>query len=115
MAARVELEGAARTALGADFAPAGKSDREIMLAVIRGDAKDFSDKDRSDDYIRSRFDGVIEKGVRADSINSVIAGVREDGSKETPAPKREDAIDPDAAAQKMHERNSNAWKGNPAN
>jgi hypothetical protein len=113
VAARVELETAARTVLGADFDCKSKSDREIMVSVVRGDSKDFDDKDRSDDYVRSRFDSVIEKGVRADSITTVIQDVAK--GKPAPASKREDAIDPDAARAKMLERNSNAWKGRPAN
>lgn len=116
VAARVELESAARTSLGADFDPKGKTDREIMVAVVRGDSKDFKDDGKSDDYVRSRFDAVIEKGAVAGSITRVIEGVRQDvKDKTTPAPKREDAIDPEASAQKMRERNANAWKGTPAN
>jgi hypothetical protein len=113
VAARVELETAARTVLGADFDCKSKSDREIMVSVVRGDSKDFDDKDRSDDYVRSRFDSVIEKGVRADSITTVIQDVAK--GKPAPASKREDAIDPDAARAKKLERNSHAWKGRPAN
>lgn len=113
VAARVALEGAASRTLGAEFDAKGKSDREVMLAVIRSDSKDFDDKDKSDDYVRSRFDAVCEKGVRADSITSVIQSVQQ--VKTSPETKREDAIDPDAAAAKMRERNANAWKGTPAN
>lgn len=114
VAARVELESAARTSLGGDFDTKGKTDREIMVAVVRGDSKDFKDESRSDDYIRSRFDGVIEKGVVAGSITKVIEGVRHDRDDKTPAV-RADAIDPDAARATMLERNANAWKGQPAN
>ena len=113
VAARVALEGAARMVLGSEFDAKGKSDREVMLAAIRGDSKDFDDKDKSDDYVRSRFDSVCEKGTRADSITAVIQNVQ--AVKQTPAAVREDAIDPDTAAAKMRERNANAWKGKSAN
>lgn len=71
VAERVELEGKSRSILGAKYETKGKSNRELQLAVIRHDNKDFSDKDRSDDYVAARFDSIAEKATRADSIHSV--------------------------------------------
>jgi hypothetical protein len=76
VSARVSLEGAARTILGDTFSPSGKSDREVMIAVVRSDSKEFKDEGKSDDYVRSRFDAVCEKGLRADSVSKVPAIVQ---------------------------------------
>ena len=111
VAARVELEGAARTVLGAQFDTKGKSDREIKISVIRADAKEFKDEGKSDDYVAARFDAVVEKGVRADSITSVIDGL---GTVRKAAPAvredADDAIDPEKSRLAMREANANAWQ-----
>jgi hypothetical protein len=93
--------------LGGKFEPKGKSDREIMVAVVRGDAKEFKDDGKSDDYVRSRFDAVCEKGVRVDSITSVITKVNE--VKAGPREDAGDVYDPEKARNDMREANENAW------
>lgn len=111
VAQRVELEGAARTVLGTAFDPKGKTDRELMVEVVRADAKEFKDDGKSDDYVRARFDTVLEKGVRADSITTVIdnlSSVRR--PLETVRQDSKDAVDPEKSRLDMLERNANAWR-----
>jgi RNase H-fold protein (predicted Holliday junction resolvase) len=86
VAERVALETTAAALLGTAFAgrrkdAAGaevrKTDREIMVEVVRADSAEFSDAGKSDDYVRARFDLVREKGKRADSITTVIEQVQQ--------------------------------------
>lgn len=55
--ARVQLETDARKVLGPDVKLDGKTEREVMLAVLKIDAKDAEGK--SDDYLRGRFDTAV--------------------------------------------------------
>jgi hypothetical protein len=111
---RVALNTAATRVLGAEY-DTNKTPREIMLDVIRADDSDFTGKDsagkeRSEDYIRARFDAVVESGTRADSINSapkVIRDAREDEDDEF----REDGDeDSGSAYAAMVKRNRTAWQ-----
>lgn len=54
---RVKLESDARAVLGPDVKLDGKTEREIMLAVLKLDAKAAEGK--SDDYLRGRFDTAV--------------------------------------------------------
>lgn len=110
--ARVELESAARTVLGASYEPKGKSDREIMSAVVRADRKDFKDEGKSDDYLRSAFDGVIEKGVRVDSIGSVISTVQQ--LKTEPGVREDSGFTVEQIRAASHEATRNAWNQEPS-
>jgi hypothetical protein len=98
-----------------------KSNREVMIDVIRGDDKDFKDTDaagkpRSDDYVRARYDAIAEKGVRADSITNLPGIVRSVTAPIIPAPApgvRTDAapvVSADASRARMIEGNRNAWQ-----
>jgi hypothetical protein len=117
---RVALLATAGALLGSEYQGEGKSNRDVMLDVIRGDDKDFKDtgpdgKPRSDDYVRARFDGIAEKGVRQDSIANapkVLAKV-----KETPEPERFDAdgfASSEEARKEMIERNRSEWSAGGA-
>jgi uncharacterized protein len=112
---RVDLEGKARAILGAKYDTKGKTNRDLQLAVIRHDSKDFSDKDRSDDYVAARFDSIAEKATRADSIHAVRK-VKSDPAPETRADEddetREDENEyPVARAQRENEeRQRNQWR-----
>lgn len=57
--ARVDLEAKARRVLGADAKTDGLSDRELRVAVIVKTDEKFDAKDRSDEYVAARFDGVV--------------------------------------------------------
>jgi len=81
VADRVALETTASTILGATFSARRKdskgvetrmTDREIMVAVVRGDSADFNDAGKPDEYVRARFDIVREKGTRADGVGAVL-------------------------------------------
>lgn len=84
-----------------------KSDRDLMLDVIRADAgwKDFDDKGKSDDYVAALFDSVSKKFQRADGVDSVVQTAEKI--------KRSDAVEDDVvskARKARDERNRNAWK-----
>ena len=92
---RLDLVDAARSVL-ADLDPKGKKDRDIYLSVIAHTDGAFKPEGKSDEYLKARFDFLVEQAGKAKA-----AQVRE-----TPAP----GPDPVAAARaKMIERN--AWKG----
>jgi hypothetical protein len=117
---RVELETAARAILGAGYElrsdGKAKSSRAIMLDVIRADDKDFSDKDasgqnRSDDYVRARFDFTLKGATRFDSIRNAPKIVREAEKKQGDL--RNDANempDVEGARLAMIERDRTAWE-----
>lgn len=101
--ARVGLEVKARNVLGVEAKFDSKSDREIMLEVIKADDKDFIEKDRSDDYIAATFDAVVKRGVRVDGVHSVVKTVEE--------LKRLDEKDPVTKAYNDNAtRNREMWK-----
>jgi len=96
VAARVELETKAR-ALAPEVKCDGLTDREVMAAACGVEAKD-----RSDDYIRGRFEAAVETATRADGslIASRIASA-------APAGRISVA---EAARRRMIERNRSAGK-----
>jgi hypothetical protein len=131
---RVQLLDTAGKLLGATYSATrtdangtvSKSNREVMIDVIRGDDKDFKDagadgKPRSDDYIRARYDAIAEKGVRADSISNLPGFVRQVTAPITPpAPGvRQDGAPPvisaEASRAGMVQANRTAWQTKPAN
>lgn len=73
VAERVSLEGKARGLLGPDVKLDGKSEREIMCEVLELDANDI--KDKSDDYLRGRFDTAVTKGASGPSARDDIRSV----------------------------------------
>lgn len=91
------------------------TDRDLMIAVIRKDAADFTGNDadgkpRSDDYISARFDSVLENVKKSKGIDGVTRTV----IRET---ERLDANVGDgvaAARKKRDELAKNAWKVEPA-
>lgn len=117
VAARVALETTAAALLGTAFngrrkddkgADVRKTDREIMVEVVRGDSAEFSDAGTSDDYVRARFDIVREKNKRSDSITAVIENVQQ--LKDSAPVQREDSsftVDEIRAAS--IEATRNAW------
>jgi hypothetical protein len=84
--ARVELVTKARSILGAEAKLDDKSDRDIMIDVIKTDESDFDGAKRSDDYLRGRYESLESKAVRADSIDAVVRTIEN--------AKRLDANDP---------------------
>lgn len=111
--ARVSLYGAAAAMLGTSYVVNGKSDREIMLDVIRADDKDFDGKDRSDDYVRARFDLAVKSGVRHDSIQNaprIVREVEQNRQVETRSDSDTNEPDPDKARAEMVKRNRSAWE-----
>jgi HK97 family phage prohead protease len=100
--ARVDLLVKAKGILGEKVTLDGKSDREVMVDAVRIDDKDFTGEGKSDDYVRARFDVVTSKGVRADSIHSVVAHAQQ---------LRSDSRDPAAkAAEENIKKSQEAWR-----
>lgn len=95
-----------------------KTDREIMVAVLRADARWKDDKfegsdgkPRSDEYVEAIFDSVTKDFKRADGVDGVIRTHEEQ--------RRSDARDGgespvEKARKERSERNANRWKGAPA-
>jgi len=113
IAARVDLHTSATRVLGGDYDPKAKTDREIMIDVVRADDENFTGKDpagaeRSADYVRARFDAVVEKDVRVDSIGNaprVARQVREGATTRT-----DGVPDVEKSHAEMVEANRNAWQ-----
>lgn len=100
VSARVALVVKAKSVLGEDVKLDDKSDREIMVDVIKTDAKDFTDAGRSDDYIRGRFESVEKAAVRSDSVDAIVRTIetsRTDDNGLSPVTKAQIA---------MHERDA---------
>jgi hypothetical protein len=72
VSARVALVVKAKSVLGDAVKLDDKSDREIMVDVIKLDNKDFSDVGKSDDYVRGRFESVEKTTVRTDSVDAIV-------------------------------------------
>jgi hypothetical protein len=122
VAERVKLESAARHVLGDKYDPKGRKNREIQIDVIRHDSKDFTGlgpegksatgEARSDDYVTSRFDSVLERVTPAGSIHDL----RQIINPATPPAARLDSRDEprmsasERARQANEEASRNAWR-----
>lgn len=122
--ARVALDSAAIQVLGATYDPSKKSEREVMVDVIRVDQKDFKDADsegkpRSADYLLAAYERAVQSGVRADGVpalGAAIVAARKDGKEPVTPDTREDSdvLDAEAAHRDMVEANRTAWQRKPA-
>lgn len=109
VAERVALEGKASRILGKDFKAAGKSNREIQIAVIRTDVKDFDGKDRPDVYIEARFDGIADKAPTAGSIADVQTVVTAPSTRTDDTRADEGGYIVDRLRRENDERMRTAW------
>jgi hypothetical protein len=103
---RVALERAAQTVFGDQKRFDEMSDRTVMVEVIEKLHGTTIDKEKSDDYVRARFDAAIE-GYSAGA--AALARVRE-----AAADRRQDEEarkDHRSAREKFLEQQENAWKG----
>ena len=75
-AERVGVMLAAQRVLGDTFKADGKSLREIMVETLTKVSPTAKLDGRSDEYVRARFDGIVDSGVRADSIDAVPGVIR---------------------------------------
>ncbi len=91
-AERAELIASAKQACGESFNTDGLSERELKLAVIRADRKDFEAEGKSDDYISAAFDFAKSHAVRADGIEGATRIAQKTST-------RTDAKDPVAEAR----------------
>lgn len=100
--ARVELLATARKVLGESYRSDAKSDRDVMIDVIRHDRADFDPAEKSDDYVRAYFDARRDqKTTVADVRAAVVAPVEiKTDSKHRTA---------EQARAEMLQRNAEAW------
>lgn len=75
---RVALERDAIGVLGSEYKTDGKSDRDLMVDVVRHDDKDFDAKDRTDEYVRGRFESSARVVRRADDGGNGLRAAREE-------------------------------------
>jgi hypothetical protein len=124
VANRVALETTARAMIGDKFDGKGKSNREIMIDVIRQDSKDFTGLEldgktpKPDSFVEGRFDSVVERLPNADSINSLRFNVgphappnmpREEQRRDSRDVKKGSASD--RARVENERRMRTAWQG----
>lgn len=114
--ARVSLVESARRVLGSEAKLEGKSERDIMIATIRHDNKDFDADGKSDDYVSAYFEASTKSVKRHDEGGNGIGAARSavaDASKGR-EDKRDDADDTvdrhdaDAARKRMLANNRDA-------
>ena len=98
VASRVALVDKARIALDAEYAFAGKSDREVMVDAIKASRSDSIELDeRSDDYVQALFDSISDDAKRSDSTDELREAVASIAS-------------PASAPSSYMEKLQNAWK-----
>lgn len=91
VAARVSLESGARQILGADAKFDGKSDRDVMTAAIEKTlAPGVKFDGKSDDYVRARFDALVEHAAKSDAAvaglaSALVPAAKVDGTTVDPA------------------------------
>ncbi len=105
VAARVALQTEAAPVLGADYVFAGKSDKEVRIAVIKKVDSDDVDAEAHDEYVAGLYRGAIKRAQKADAafagVREAIAAGRADGAADDTEKKAQAA---------MVERERNAWK-----
>jgi len=104
--ARIDLHAKARKVLGKDADFSGKSDRDVMSAVVtKADSSFKMDDKTSDDYLRGRFEAAVSSPAATDSA----ARVRKDAktATETPPPA---GSSPAQKREDQRKANANAWQ-----
>lgn len=107
---RVALETAAGTVLGEKVRLDDLSDRQLMEQVVTKLHGSEIDSEKSDDYVRARFDAAIEgyrTGEEALDRFHEIQRKREEKERE----KNGERKDAKSARQKFLDSQDNAWKG----
>lgn len=107
VSARRKLEDVAKTKLDAETAKKldSMSDRDLKIAVIAADAKDFKADGKSDVYIDARFDHIAESANAPKTQTKLDAALSNLDASRGDAPKSADDVR--AARMKM---DSEAWK-----
>lgn len=102
VAARVTVLDGARILHSKPVAATG-TDREIMVAAIKSRDPNFDAADRSDDYIRARFDAKVEDARRAgDDLANVNRGTSPGHLDAHGGGHTYDGVDADTAAAMAH-------------
>lgn len=107
---RAGIVEAVRRVLGKEYVVTGKTDRQLMVDVIRHDNKTFDDKDRSDDYVTAYYEARAD--VRSDSnvgdVRAAHVNARRSDERTDSTENRDDKHDPEAARRRMVDSNTNA-------
>lgn len=108
VAERVALIVDAKQVLGDSYKFDGQSAVKIMTDAILAVKADVKLDGKSEDYIRARFDGLVESGARSDSIEAVPGVVAKVAGKIST---KEETARKDAAEQKrkLDAQNTPAW------
>ncbi len=118
VAARTALESSARTVLGAETnfttKEDGKDERpmtdgEIITAVIAKDDASFKVDGRSSDYLRARFDNIVERSTKADAAHRKAGAIIVDTAAGGAATKTKTEL----AQEKVDAENAAASKAGP--
>jgi hypothetical protein len=108
VAERVALIVDATKILGADFKFDGLTPEKIMTDAILSVKPDLKLDGRSAEYLRARFDGLVESGVRSDSIDAVPGIIAQVGTRIN---QREEQarLDEAEARKKLDAQNEPHW------
>lgn len=92
------------------------SERDLMLQAIRTQQKDFDDKGRSDDYVRSRFDSLLEVVRKSRGVDGVVEVAEMHARRlDSSGGGGGGGKDPvDVARRNRDQAYANAWKGEQA-
>lgn len=98
----LELREQARTVLGPDAVLTGKSNRDIMIEVVKHVDSKFALGNRDETYLRARFDGAIQHHADKQSLQQHMAlrTMRNDAADSTPV----------THVDSLQEKISNAWQ-----
>lgn len=108
VAERVALIVDAQKVLGEGYKFDGLSATKIMTDAILAVKPELKLDGRSDDYLRARFDGLVESGVKADSIDAV-PGVVASVAAKINATDEKSKLDAAEAQKKLDAQNEPHW------
>lgn len=103
----IELRDQARSVLGSEYVFKGKTNRDVMLDVVKHVDSKFELGQRSDEYLRARFDAALEHNADRQSIQQHMAlrgGDVHNDSTEA------DASKPVPHVDSVHGKISSAWQ-----
>lgn len=98
---RASLESSAKNVLGAEEDLSKKTDSEVIAAVIVKDDPEFKVDGRSADYLRARFDGIVERSTRQDAAHRKVAEVTNAGNSTEKKSRLDEALDKADAEMKQ--------------
>lgn len=104
---RVSIEKDATFVMGPEFRMDDVSDRDIMLQVIAKLSGVDIEKERSDDYVRARFDGAVEGFLEGEKA---LGKIRDDVRQKAKSGEPEHRADARGARAANEKAQKDAWK-----